>query len=135
MIWTLITVVLIIIGIVVLVASGSCNDLLLGLGVTSLLVGIFIGLIIGVIAINHHIAVDKDIYETAMQYESLTKQLQTNNSEHEDVSKAEVIQKVYDWNTNVYKWKYWTDNPWTNWLYSKKYADSLRYIELEGNEK
>ena len=135
MIWTLITIVLIIIGIVVLVADDTCNDLLFGLGVTSLMVGIFIGFIIGVIAITHHIAVDKNINETEMQYESLTKQLQTINSEYEDVSKAEVIQKVYDWNTNVYEWKYWTDSPWTNWLYSKKYADSLRYIELEENEK
>lgn len=135
MIWTLITIALIIIGIVVLVAGDSCNNLQFGLGVTSLMVGIFIGFIIGVIAITHHIAVDKDINETEMQYESLTKQLQTINSEYEDVSKEEVIQKVYDWNTNVYKWKYWTDSPWTNWLYSKKYADSLRYIELEGNEK
>ena len=131
MIWTLITIFLIIIAIVLLVIAKSDNDVLFGFGVTSLIVGIFIGFIIGVIAITNHIAVDKDINETEMQYESLTKQLQTINSEYEDVSKAEVIQKVYDWNTNVYKWKYWTDSPWTNWLYSKKYADSLRYIELE----
>lgn len=130
MIWTLITIALIIIGIVVLVTSGSCNNLRFTLGVTSLLVGIFIGFIIGVIAITHHIAVNKDIYEAEIQYESLTKQLQTIDSEYEDVSKAEIIQKVYNWNTKVYRLKYWT-----NWLYSKKYADSLKYIELEENEK
>lgn len=135
MIWTLITIFLIIIAIVLLVIAKSDNDVLFGFGVTSLMVGIFIGFIIGVMAITNHIAVDKDINETEMQYESLTKQLRTINSEYEDVSKAEVIQKVYDWNTNVYKWKYWTDSPWTNWLYSKKYADSLRYIELEENEE
>lgn len=135
MIWTLITVALIIIGIIVLVACGSCNNLRFTLGVTILLVGIFIGFIIGVIAITHHIAVNKDIYEAEIQYESLTKQLQTIDSEYEDVSKAEIIQKVYNWNTKVYRLKYWTDSPWTNWLYSKKYADSLKYIELEENEK
>lgn len=135
MIWTLITIALIIIGIVVLVACDSCNNLRFTLGVTSLLVSIFIGFIIGVIAITHHIAVNKNIYEAEVQYESLTKQLQTIDSEYEDVSKAEIIQKVYNWNTKVYRLKYWTDSPWTNWLYSKKYADSLRYIELEENEK
>lgn len=131
MIWTLITVALIIIGIVLLVVDDTCNDLLFGLGVTGLVVGVFIGFIIGAIAIINHTAVDKSIYEAEMQYESLTKQLQTIDSEYEDVSKAEVIQKVYDWNTKVYKSKYWTDSPWTNWLYSKKYSDSLKYVEME----
>ncbi len=136
MIWTLITIALIIIGIVLLVVYNVCNnDLLFGLGVTSLVAGVFIGFIIGAIAISNHTAVDKSIYEAEMQYKSLTKQLQTIDSEYEDVSKAEIIQKVYDWNTNVYRLKYWTDSPWTNWLYSKKYADSLRYIELEENEE
>ena len=126
MIWTLITIALLIIGIVLLVVDDVCNDLLFGLGIISLVVGVFIGFIIGAIAISNHTAVDKSIYEAEMQYESLTKQLQTIDSEYEDVSKAEVIQKVYDWNTNVYKSKYWT-----NWLCSKKYSDSLKYIEME----
>lgn len=120
MIWTLITIVLIIIGIVLLVVDDVCNDLLFGLGATSLVAGVFIGFIIGAIAISNHIAVDKSIYEAEMQYKSLTKQLQTIDSEYEDISKSEVIQKVYDWNTNVYKSKYWTESPWTNWLCSKK---------------
>lgn len=120
MIWTLITVALIIIGIMLLVVNNTCNNLLLfGLGVTSLGVGMIIGFIIGTIAIINLTAVDKSIYEAEMQYESLTKQLQTIDSEYEDVSKAEVIQKVYDWNTKVYKSKYWTESPWTNWLCSE----------------
>lgn len=131
MIWTLITIALIIIGIVLLVVDDVCNDLLFGLGATSLMAGVFIGFIIGAIAISNHTAVDKSIYEAEMQYESITKQLQMIDSEYEDVSKAEVIQKVYDWNTNVYKSKYWTESPWTNWLCSKKYSDSLKYIEME----
>lgn len=131
MIWTLITVALIIIGIVILLLDDMCNDLLFGLGATSFVVGVFICFIIGAIAIINHTAVDKSIYESEMQYESLTKQLQTIDSEYEDISKAEVIQKVYDWNTKVYKSKYWTESPWTNWLYSEKYSDSLKYIEME----
>lgn len=131
MIWTLITVALLVIGITLVITDDGCNDWLFGLGETCLVLGLFIGFIIGAIAIINHTAVNKSIYEAEMQYESLTKQLQTIDSEYEDVSKAEVIQKVYDWNTEVYKSKYWTDSPWTNWLCSKKYSDSLKYVEME----
>lgn len=42
MIWTLITVALIIIGIVILLLDDMCNDLLFVLGATSFVVGVFI---------------------------------------------------------------------------------------------
>ena len=48
-----------------------------------------------------------------------------------DVSKADVIQKIYDWNSYVHNTKYWSDNLWTSWFNSKRLADSLKYIELE----
>ena len=107
------------------------NGVLITLGVTNLVVGVIIGMIIGSITIINRNTVDKRIYEAQMEYESITKQLQIIDSGYEDVSKAEVIQKVYDWNTAVYKSKYWTESPWTNWLCSKKYSDSLKYIEME----
>ena len=136
MIWTYITIALIIVGIVLLIVEDVynkwlINKVLITLGVTNLVVGVMIGLIIGTVAILNHTTVDKRIYEAQVEYESITKQLQTIDSEYEDVSKTEVIQKVYDWNVNVYKSKYWTKSPWTNWLCSKKYSDSLKYIEIE----
>lgn len=136
MIWVLITVVLLIMGCtVLLVADILYSEVLFGLAVTCLTVGLFMGVIFGGIAIHNHIAVDKSIHEAEMQYESLTKQLHMIDSEYEDVSKTEVIQKVYNWNVRVHNTKYWSESPWTNWLYSKKYADSLKYIEMDGVNK
>ncbi len=136
MIWILITVGLIIGSVVVLLAADDlCSDILFGLAATCLTAGLFMGVIFGGIAIYNHIAVDKSIHETEMQYEALTKQLYMINSEYEDVSKTEVMQKVYDWNVHVHNTKYWSESPWTNWLYSKKYEDSLKYIEMDGVNK
>lgn len=136
MIWFLITVVLIGGGVVVLLAADNrCSVVLFGLAATCLTPGIVMGVIFSFIAICNHSAVDKSIYETEMQYEALTKQLYMINSEYEDVSKTEVMQKVYDWNVHVHDTKYWSESPWTNWLYSKKYADSLKYIEMDGVNK
>lgn len=135
MILTYIAMGLVIVGIVLSVVEGSnpnkCNKLLIVLSSTSLVLGIVMGAWIGLVFIANHTAVDNQIYEKQMEYESITRQLQIIDSEYEDVSKAEIIQKVYDWNTAVYQSKYWAKNPWTNWLCSKKYSDSLEYIEME----
>ena len=131
MILTYITMGLVIVGIVLSVVNDKCNTLLLVLGVTSLILGILMGAVIGLVAIANHTAVDNQIYKKQMEYESITRQLQIIDSEYEDLSKAEIIQKVYDWNTAVYQSKYWAKSPWTNWLYNKKYSDSLEYIEME----
>ena len=135
MILTYITMGLIIVGIVLLVVEDNCikpllnciRPLLVLLGSCSIAVGVIIGLV----AITNHTIVDSQIHAKQMEYESIIRQLQIIDSEYEDVSKAEIIQKVYDWNTAVYQSKYWAKNPWTNWLCSKKYSDSLEYIEME----
>lgn len=135
MILTYIAMGLVIVGIVLSVVDGSnpnkCNTLLIVLSSTSLVLGIVMGALIGLVFIANHTAVDNRIYKKQMEYESITRQLQIIDSEYEDVSKAEIIQKVYDWNTSVYQSKYWAKSPWTNWLYNKKYSDSLEYIEME----
>lgn len=74
---------------------------------------------------------NKDIYEYNLQRESIVKQVECISSNYEDVSKATVIENVYDWNKEVYNTKYWAKNPWTSWFYSQKFVDSLEYIELE----
>ena len=139
MILTYITMGLIIVGIVLLVVEDNCikpllnciRPLLVLLGSCSIAVGVIMGVIIGLVAITNHTIVDSQIHANQMEYESIIRQLQIIDSEYEDVSKAEIIQKVYDWNTAVYQSKYWAKNPWTNWLCSKKYSDSLEYIEME----
>lgn len=135
MILTYIAMGLVIVGIVLSVVDGrnpnKCNMLLIVLSSTSLVLGIVMGALIGLVFIANHTAVDNQIYEKQMEYESITRQLQIIDSEYEDVSKAEIIQKVYDWNTAVYLSKYLAKSPWTNWVCNKKYSDSLEYIEME----
>ena len=77
-----------------------------------------------------HIDVDYDIHKAQLEHDSIIKQLEYIDAEYENVSKVEIIQKVYEWNQKVYSEKHGSENLWINWFYSKKYADSLEYIEL-----
>lgn len=83
------------------------------------------------IIVDAHCTVNKYIYEYSLERESIVKQIEYISSDYEDVSKTTVIAKVYDWNKEVHNTKYWTENPWTSWFWSQKFADSLEYIELE----
>lgn len=80
--------------------------------------------------LNSHFDVDYDIHKAQLERDSIIKQLEYIDAEYENVSKVEIIQKVYEWNQKVYSEKRGSENLWINWFYSKKYADSLEYIEL-----
>ena len=77
-----------------------------------------------------HIDIDYDIHKAQLERDSIIKQLEYIDAEYENVSKVEIIQKVYEWNQKVYSEKHGSENLWINWFYSKKYADSLEYIEF-----
>ena len=77
-----------------------------------------------------HFDVDYDIHKAQLERDSIIKQLEYIDAEYENVSKVEIIQKVYEWNQKVYSEKHGSENLWINWFYSKKYADSLEYIEF-----
>ena len=77
-----------------------------------------------------HIDVDYDIHKAQIERDSIIKQLEYIDAEYENVSKVEIIQKIYEWNQKVYSEKHGSENLWINWFYSKKYADSLEYIEF-----
>ena len=78
-----------------------------------------------------HIDVDYDIHIAQLERDSIIKQLEYIDAEYENVSKVEIIQKVYELNQSVYREKRGSENLWINWFYSKKYADSLEYIEFD----
>ena len=78
-----------------------------------------------------HIDVDYNIHKAQLERDSIIKQLEYIDAEYENVSKVEIIQKVYEWNQKVYSEKRGSENLWINWFYSKKYADSLEYIEFD----
>ena len=77
-----------------------------------------------------HCTIRNNISNDQYEREAIEKQVEYLSSNYEDVSKTTVIQKAYDWNKKVYNAQYWSNNIWTNWFWSKKYVDSLKYIEL-----
>lgn len=93
--------------------------------------GTFITFICLTLILGSHINVDFNIYNAQLKRDTIIKQIECVDTEYEDTSKIEVINRVYEWNQKVYKQKYYSKSPWTNWLFNKKYADALEYIELE----
>lgn len=76
-----------------------------------------------------HIGVDAKIEENRIEYEALCERYEIVTSEYEDVSKSDVIKDIAEWNKDVYSYKHWAYNPWTNWFYSKRIADDMKMIE------
>lgn len=76
-----------------------------------------------------HASVDNEIEKNKIKYESLVARQEIVRSEYEDVSKSDVIRDVSEWNQMVQSNKYWGYNPWTNWFYSRRVVDELKFIE------
>ena len=93
--------------------------------------GTFITFICLTLILGSYVNVDFNIYNAQLKRDTIIKQIECVDTEYEDTSKIEVINRVYEWNQKVYKQKYYSKSPWTNWLFNKKYADALEYIELE----
>lgn len=85
--------------------------------------------------LSENIFVDRNIQKKQIEYEYLIKQIEELDNDNEDVSSFEVIQKVSEWNQDVFAYKYGQKNPWTNIFYNKRYANSLKYIDLDDYDK
>lgn len=80
------------------------------------------------IFITQHISVDVTVQRNNMQYEALVAECEIVNTEYEDVSKTDVIQRVFEWNQDAYTYRYWMKNPLTSWFYNKRVGESLKFI-------
>lgn len=96
--------------------------------------GIFFLMVSLVIIIASHATANHVVQANKINYEGLCKRYEIVKSEYEDVSKSDVIGDITAWNMEVYKTKYWSENPWTNWFNPKEIADNLEYIPLEESE-
>ena len=99
------------------------------IGLLSAVCGGLIAFIMVMVIIVNHVGVDATIEENRIEYESLCERYEIVESEYEDVSKSDVIKDIAEWNKDVYSYKHWAYNPWTNWFYSKRVADELKMIE------
>lgn len=135
MILIIITMIAIAVGVVLLCKAEYEEGILFGLGLFLTLGGGIAAVAMASIIICNHVGVDATIEEKRIEYESLCQRYEIVTSEYEDVSKSDVIRDIAGWNKNVYSYKYWANNPWTNWFYSKRIADSIEMIETEGREE
>lgn len=99
------------------------------LGAVIFLVGCIVMICCLISIIGNHIGATRQVNKNKIQYESLQRRLEIVNSEYEDVSKSDVIKDIANWNQEVYDYKYWNSNLFTNWMYSDKVAESYKYIE------
>ena len=135
MIFTIITMIAIAVGVALLHRAEYEEGVLFGLGLLFTIGGGLIAFIMAICIICAHVGVDAVIEEKRIEYKSLCQRYEIVTSEYEDVSKSDVIKDIAEWNKNVYSEKHWAYNPWTSWFYSKRVADSVEMIEIEGREE
>lgn len=142
MIWTLITIVLIVVGILMCLFCEkhtfkhyTLGDFLSIISIISSGLGVILLIALLIVFSCENITYKFNTERSNIEYQGLIKRLECINSDYEDVSKSDVIKDITEWNKEVYAEKHWSESKWTNWLYCKKYADSLNYIELESEEK
>lgn len=128
MILTIIVVIVTVIGIVMLNKS-EYDGIGYGIGLLFTVLGGIVAFIMAAGIICAHVGVDTIIEKNRIEYESLCERNEIVASEYEDVSKSDVIKDIAEWNKNVYSYKHWAYNPWTNWFYSKRVADQIEMIE------
>lgn len=133
MLFTLITIVLIISFFVIGINRRRFKsvDFCIAILITLSILSVFSIILTSCVFLSEHIGTENEIQMRQIRYESLCKRLEIIKSDYEDVSKSEVIKDIAEWNQEVCDYKYWTDNIWTNWLFNKKIADSLEYIDLD----
>lgn len=135
MIFTIITMIVVAIGVALLCKAEYDEEALFGLGVLFTLGGGIVASAMALCIIFAHVGVDVAIEKNRIEYESLCQRYEIVTSEYEDVSKSDVIKDIAEWNKNVYNYKHWANNPWTSWFYSKRIADSIEMIETERREE
>lgn len=132
MILTILAFIVIAIG-VVMMFKGN-NDEVEFTGLVLTVAGVIMAFVLVCLIIGAHAGVDVQIEQNRIEYEALCERLEIANSDYEDISKSDVVKDVADWNKNVYSYKYWSRNPWTNWFYSTRVADELEVIERGQDE-
>lgn len=113
------------------ISKKTYSELLMGIGIIATVLGFAVVFAFGTISICKHARAEKDIHKAEMEYQCILELLKIDDKENKDDLRAYVIDNVYEWNEKVYSEKHGADSPWTSWLFSKKYADSLKYISLE----
>lgn len=125
MIALIIAVLVLAFGVLLIMKNGELS-VLIGIAITA--VSAIVLLVMVLMVIDAHVGVDTTIKKNRIKYDSLCERYEIITSEYEDVSRSDIIKDVAEWNMDVYSYKYWAYNPWTNWFYSRRVADELELI-------
>ena len=96
----------------------------------SVISGVIFAIAMIMLAINR-MGIDYEVYSVRTRHDALVREYEMLNSDCEDISKIEVIDKITKWNQSVMWERYWAENPWTNWFHPKKVTEAYEYIELD----
>ena len=133
MILTIIAILMIPVG-VWMVRKDKYEGIVYGIGLLLTVCGGLITFFMAICIIFAHVGIDATIKRNMIEYESLCQRYEIVTSDYEDISKSDVINDIAEWNMNVYSYKHWANNPWTSWFYSKRVADDMKMIKIEGGE-
>ena len=131
---------LILLGIVLLIVGipimkfGDRRDrfLQMAAGYMMVILGGVISCLCLILFVSNNCFVEKNIRLYQLRHEDLLKKIEVVGSltdDEQNLAKYYTIQDATEWNEKVFKYKYLSENIWTSCLYSKKVADSLKYID------
>ena len=124
MIIILISIFLIIFGVIGFsLFENEATALLTGLGVIGFLVSIFM-------IIGNHIMCHSQQIKWENRYNGLI--YKQENIDKLNITGLELVNEIVEYNNDYDSFVYWSNNPWTNWLYAKDEIKNVNRINFEG---
>ena len=100
------------------IISGGCT-----------IIGAVASIVIIILLIIVHADANATLHTNIEIRNSLVRRCELIDSDYEDVSKSDLIEDIAQFNSDLYRYKYWQANPWTSWFYIEEIANTLDYIE------
>ena len=131
MILTLLSVGMLVVGVVMYASNECVTHDLYAYSIVLMILGTTASFICMIAISCTHFRANQDIYKAQMEYETLLRQLEVSKNSTNTLTYVTATENIIQWNVWVADEKYYQNNVFTSWFYSKKYVDSLEYIEVE----
>lgn len=127
MIWTLVVLLLIILGCVLIHYGSGNNDNALGAGIMLVVVFSLIGVVLGVMIIGTQSTWELD-YENKI-YEKQVLEYRLEQVDDNITGNEMLYNDIVAFNNGLRETKRWANSPWTNWFFNTDVA-TIDYIEI-----
>lgn len=135
MIITLITIGIAVAGIIMLVFEHRTHKFISGLYVTGFFMtffGILAVIITTLFILRAEINPEVHNYKKKSQRDAYIEILQSENKVY---LTSDFYESVIDFNEDIYRYRKWGNNSWTNWFWSDKEYEGVEPIEIFGGQK